>query len=114
LQKLRLRTGGWRENEELPSGTIIPGEIVSTWPISNRTAMQSAGRIRYFLSEAEAMDLAPTMADQVQTATAHAIHDAEEAREAAELGQLTRGQIQAAAMRAAKALKAQRQQELQA
>lgn len=102
---MKLRTGGWRENEDLPSGTIIPGEVVAAWPLPNRLAMSNQGRIRFFMSETEALELAPVMAEQLQSATAQALHEAEEAREAAETGQPTALAIRMAAVRAAKALK---------
>jgi hypothetical protein len=110
LQSMILRKGGWRENEQLPSGTIIPGDVVAAWPITNRMAMANQGRIRYFMSPAEAEAMAPMMQEQIQESTALALHEAAEERESQLTGQPTSMAIRMAALRAAKAMK--RQQEM--
>ncbi len=48
------RAGGWRENELQVPGTVVPGEIVSEWPIANR--------VRFFLSPDEAAQAGPGIA----------------------------------------------------
>lgn len=71
----------------------------------NRIALSNTGQIRYFMSPAEAEQMAPILAEQIATSPAMAMHDAREAAEAAETGKPTPQQIHMAAMRAAKELK---------
>lgn len=104
LRNMVLRAGGWRENEELPSGTIIPGEVSSAWPLTNRLAMSSSGHVRYFMSPREAEEMAPVLQEQLTENPAMAMHDAAHVQENPE--GLSEGAARAARMRAAKALKA--------
>lgn len=52
---MTLRTGGWRENEELPVGTIVPADITRKWPLANRIALEGAAYVRFFVSPDEAV-----------------------------------------------------------
>ena len=108
LKPMLLRAGGWREGENLPPGTLIPGDVTSAWPLPNRMAMASTGVIRYFQSEAEVDSLAAEYMEQAQTAPHHAAHDAAEERRDLDLNRPKPDAF--AAARAAKALKALQRQ----
>lgn len=56
LKSMKLRSGGWRENEELPVGTMVPAEVTSRWPLRNRIALETAAFVRYFVTPEEAAD----------------------------------------------------------
>ncbi len=56
------RAGGWRENELQVPGTVVPGEIVSEWPIANRLALRDNKYVRFFLSPVEAAQAGPGIA----------------------------------------------------
>ena len=40
-------------------GQFIPSDLVMTWPLRNRLAMGTSARVRYFVSEAEALEAFP-------------------------------------------------------
>ncbi|MFI5380735.1 MAG: hypothetical protein ACHRHE_15660 [Tepidisphaerales bacterium] len=107
LKPLLLRVGGWREGESLLPGTIVPREVTSEWPLTNRLALANNSFIRYFQTEEEAEGMAPVLAEQVQSSPAHAIADAEDQRD----GVASRRTLQLAAARASKALKAAAQRQ---
>lgn len=56
LKPLKLRSGGWREGEDLMPGTIVPGAVAGRWPIQNRLAMRENKFCRFFLSPEEAAE----------------------------------------------------------
>lgn len=66
LKPMTLRTGGWRENEQLPIGTVVPAEITSRWPLRNRIALETASYVRYFQTADEAEQNSAAVAREVR------------------------------------------------
>lgn len=99
LKPLLLRVGGWREGEDLHPGTIVPSEVTSKWPLTNRLALANNSFIRYFQTQEEAEGMAPILAEQVQQHPERAMVEAADESKASKLAR------QLAAARAAKAIK---------
>ncbi len=45
--------------KSIARGEFIPPEITMEWPLQNRLAMGTSARVRYFVSEGEALDAFP-------------------------------------------------------
>lgn len=54
MRTFPLLKGSWRQGEYLAPGTVIPAEVVQSWPIPNRFAIGKAGLVRFFLTRREA------------------------------------------------------------
>lgn len=87
---MTLRVGGWRENEELIVGTVIPGHVVAEWRLPNKLAMRENRMVRFFLSPEEAAEAGVHRAAEARANPMQASISAEDDRRQAKIDQLAR------------------------
>lgn len=107
LKPWKPLAGDWRVGETVPVGTLIPGEVVQTWPLPNRMAMERTNFVTFFQSPEEAEEAfarAPAVQARAQENPRRVALEADAAKTQARRDSLARARA-AKAQRRAEALR---------